>query len=221
MTGLMPIALMQAVAMAVPTPAADPHLQTVTYDEGRIVPLRIAPGFVATVVFADDERIENVAIGNPGGWQVTPNKRGDHLFVRALQDGGLTNLEVVTDRRHYSFLLSTSSAGDPTTAFVLRFDHVPDRSGTPAAPLPPGRYTVSGARAIRPAAIGDDGRTTRICWPAKTAIPAIFSRDDAGRERLADSRMEDGCSVIQSIAARYRFVAGDAQAAAQRRIPKP
>ena len=86
----------------------------------------------------------------------------------------------------------------------------------------PGYRKQTGAIAdLRPAAIGDDGRTTRICWPAETAIPAIFSRDDAGRERLADSRMEDGCSVIQSIAARYRFVAGDAQAAAQRRIPKP
>jgi hypothetical protein len=46
-TGLLPIALMQVVAMAVPTPAADSHLQTVTYDEGRIVPLRIAPAIPA------------------------------------------------------------------------------------------------------------------------------------------------------------------------------
>lgn len=203
--------------------APDPHIQSVAYDAGRIVPLRIAPGFVTTVAFAPDERIENVAVGNRAGWQVTANKRGDHLFIRALQDGGTTNLEVVTDQRHYGFLLTAGGAGEVDTIFSLRFDYGP---GGPAAARPssavtvadaPGLYRLSGTRRLRPSAMSDDGRVTRICWPARDAIPVIFARDAAGKERLVNSRMENDCSVIDAIWPDYRFVAG-ANAAIARRI---
>lgn len=205
--------------------APDPHIQSVPYDAGRIVPLRIAPGFVATIAFAPDERIENVAVGNPAGWQITANKQGDHLFVRTLQDGGMTNLEVVTDVRHYSFLLTASTAGDPGTVFSMRFDYGPGSVGTPPPAPPatavseaPGLYRLAGSRRVRPAAMSDDGRTTRICWPVRDAIPAIFARDASGGERLVNSRVEHGCAVIDALWPGYRFLADRATATARRTV---
>lgn len=197
----------------------DPHIQTVSYDEGHIVPLRVAPGFVASVAFAPDERIEAVAVGDPGSWQITANKQGDHLFIRALQDGGTTNAEVVTDARHYTFLLSTGSAGDPTTTFSLRFDYGGSVGHTAPAPatLPPGIYRLTGDRRARPATMADDGRVTRLCWPDRAPIPVIFARDASGGERLANSRIEAGCAVIDAVWPGYRFVIDTAVARAERR----
>jgi len=215
---LLAVAGMPVVARAQAI-GSDPHIQTLPYDAGRTVPLRTAQGFVSTIAFGPDERIETVAVGNPGAWQVSANKQGDHLFVRALQDGGMTNLEVVTDVRHYSFLLSTGGAGDPGAVFSLRFDYGPADARRVADATPAdgsGRYRLTGARRARPAAMSDDGRTTRVCWPARTPIPAVFAQDDAGAERLVNARVEQGCSVIDAVWPRYRFIAGKAVAVALR-----
>ncbi len=64
--------------------------------------------------------------------------------------------------------------------------------------------------------MSDDGRVTRICWPVRDAIPAIFARDASGKERLVNSRTESECSVIDAIWPGYRFVADSAAASARR-----
>ena len=65
-------------------------------------------GLQATVAFADNERIENVAIGDSNSWQVTPNKRANLLFVKPLAARARTNMTVVTDRHTYVFDLVTA-----------------------------------------------------------------------------------------------------------------
>ena len=51
----------------------------------QVVPLEVAPGYQLMLEFAPDERIESVAVGDSGAWQVTPNRSGDRVFVKPLQ----------------------------------------------------------------------------------------------------------------------------------------
>lgn len=204
-----------------PTPGAgDPRIQTVAYDPDEVIRLDVATGYQLTLEFGPDERIENVAIGDGGAWQVTPNKRGDHLFVKATQSGVATNMTVITDSRTYNFALA-SAFGGQNMAFTVRVEA--PRSVATAAPEAPaggptvGRYKLSGARALRPSAIDDDGVHTYIEWAPNQSLPAVFMIDPHGQETLVNGMMRDNRYVVDSVADRLLFRSGRAVAQAARR----
>ncbi len=182
----------------------------------------MATGYQLTVEFAPDERIENVAVGDSGAWQVTPNKRGDRLFIKAVGQGVTTNLTVVTDARTYAIELSPLFGPLPTMAYTVRF-----RYATPAAvtvvandaALGPGRYKLSGDKALRPSAIDDDGVHTYVAWGPDQTLPAIFAIDDKGNETLVNGMTRDGRFVIDAVANKLVFRI-DRQTAAAVRVPQ-
>ena len=200
---------MAAAAQVRPAPGpGDPRIQTVLYDTNQVVQLQVATGYQLTVEFALDERIENVAVGDSGAWQVTSNKRGDHLFIKAVQSGVTTNLTVVTDARSYMFDLAPLYGPLPDMAYTVRFTYPPTAVASVADAAPvvePGRYKLGGTRAIRPSQIDDDGEKTYIVWPADKPLPAIFANDEKGREMLVDGYMRDGQYVIDSVKQKLLF----------------
>ncbi|MDB5678260.1 TrbG/VirB9 family P-type conjugative transfer protein [Sphingomonas bacterium] len=212
------IAASPAAAQVRPVPGAgDPRIQTVMYDPDQVVQLQVAIGYQLAVEFAPDERIETVAVGDSGAWQVTPNKRGDRLFIRPAQGGVTTNMTVVTDARAYNFELSGGYGG--AQAFTVRFTYPPPPTETAASDQPvaaAGRYKLSGARQIQPDAISDDGMKTYIVWRADQTLPAVFKIGRDGKETLADGAMRDGRYVLDSIANRLVFRLDNLTAAAVR-----
>lgn len=204
-----------AAAQVQPQPGAgDPRVQTVEYHAEQVVQLRGAPGYQVTVEFGADEHIENVAVGDSGAWQVTANKRGDHLFIKPIQQGVTTNMVVVTDIRVYAFELSPLFGPSPDMAYTVRFRYpapaptvaaAANPDGTVATPAPRGRYKLSGDRAIRPSGIDDDGAKTYIEWSAEGALPAVYSIDAKGKEALVNGNMRDGIYVIDSVVDRLVF----------------
>lgn len=218
---LLPVA---ATAQVRPTAGpGDPRIQTVLYDTNQVVQLQVATGYQLTVEFALDERIENVAVGDSGAWQVTSNKRGDHLFIKAVQAGVTTNLTVLTDARSYMFDLAPLYGPLPDMAYTVRFTYPPTAVATVADASPavePGRYKLGGARAIRPSQIDDDGEKTYIVWPADKPLPAVFAIDEKGREMLVDGHMRDGQYVIDSVKPKLLFRLDKDLASAVRVKPK-
>lgn len=202
-----------AVAQVRPQPGSgDPRVQSVEYNAEQVVQLQGAPGYQITVEFAPDERIENVAVGDSGAWQVSANKRGDHVFVKPLMGGVSTNMVVVTDVRSYAFELTPLYGPQADMAYTVRFRYpAPVTASTAAsaaeAAVPPtrGRYRISGARAIRPAGIDDDGAKTYIEWPADHALPAVYSVDASGKESLVNGNIRGGIFVIDSVTDRLVF----------------
>ncbi len=201
----------------------DPRIQSVLYDANQVVQLQVAAGYQLTVEFAPDERIENVAVGDAGAWQVTPNKRGDRLFIKSVSQGVTTNATVITDARTYILELSPLFGPLPTMAYTVRF-----RYATPAAvtvvaddavAAVPGRYKLSGDKALRPSAIDDDGVHTYIAWGADQTLPAIFAIDTEGRETLVNGMVREGRFVIDSVANRLVFRI-DRQTAGAVRVPQ-
>ena len=190
----------------------------VLYDPDQVVLLHVATGFQLTVEFAPDERIENVAVGDSGAWQVTPNRRGDHLFIKPIRSGVVTNLTVITDARTYVFELSAGLGGNP--AYTIRFQY-PARptTTTETSAIEAGRYKLSGSLALRPDAMSDDGLKTYMIWRPEQTLPAVFVIDREGKETLADGAMRDGRYVLDSVNDRLIFRL-DKESASAVRVPE-
>jgi type IV secretion system protein VirB9 len=210
-----------AVAETQPQPGiGDPRIQTVFYDPDQVVQLHVAVGYQLTVEFAADERIENIAVGDGGAWQITPNKRGDHVFIKVSPGGSSTNLTVVTDVRTYAFALAPGSDGSSDTPFTVRFRYPPPAVSVVAAPANAAvRYKLSGTRALRPTLVTDDGRRTYIVFADDQAMPAVFTLGADGKEQLVNGAVREGRYVIDGVSNQLLFRI-DKLTASARRVPK-
>ena len=202
-------------------PAGDSRVATIAWHADQVVPLQVAAGYQLMVEFAADERIESVAVGDSSAWQVTPNRSGDRIFVKPLQGGLTTNLTVVTSARTYTFELSQSSGPSAAMPFILRFTYPAADATAEAEPAGTmaGRYRLSGARALRPSRISDDGIHTYIEWPREAALPAVYALDERGQESLVNGMMRDDLFVIDAVVTRLVFRI-DRDVARAERVPE-
>ena len=208
-----------ALAQAEPLPPPpNPRFQSVEYSPDTVFTLRAAPGYQVVVELAPDERVENVAVGDSGAWQVTANRRGDRLFVKAVRSDVTTNMTVVTDARLYSFELEPLPGPQPDMAYALRFRYskpAPEIAAA-AAEAELGRYKMRGSRALIPSGMHDDGTHTYIEWPTGRTLPAVYAIDDAGKETLVNGMMREGRMVIDSVQRKLVFRIDDQKATAER-----
>ena len=108
-------------------------------------------------------------------------------------------------------------------AYTVRFQYpgaaeaAPEETATAALD---GRYRLSGARALRPSRIADDGRRTYIEWPPDRTLPAVYEIDPQGRESLVNGAMRDELFVIDGVARRLIFRIDRDVARADRIAPK-
>ncbi|MDH4386794.1 MAG: P-type conjugative transfer protein VirB9 [Caulobacter sp.] len=207
----LPLAAQAAVS---PRPVdLDPRIQTVDYDPDQVVMLQGQLGYQMMLEFGEGERIENVAIGDALGWQVTPNRKANLLFLKPLDRLIATNMTVVTSQRRYSFELRVAPKASRTvTPYSIRFAYAPVAVALPMAPvvIPEPEpvvanqaYAVTGSPENTPARIFDDGRMTYFEFPAEAAIPAIFAVDAEGAESLVNSGMRGQVVVVQQLSPRF------------------
>jgi type IV secretion system protein VirB9 len=219
--------LVLSIAAAFASPAlaqaqpADPHIRTFAYSPDRVQRLTGFMGFQTMLEFGPDERIENVSIGDAMGWQVTPNKRANLLFLKPVDRAPATNMTVVTDRRRYVFELAVAPAKTPTAdaAYVVRFRY-PEAApvavvAPPVKPAPVARntaYSLRGATTLQPSTVFDDGASTYFAWPEQADLPAIFVVGVDGIEGLANAVVKDGYLVVDQLAPRFVLRSDKAQA---------
>ena len=214
-------ALILATALASATRGAetprpglfDPRIRTVHYDPNEVVQLKGDLGYQMTIEFGDGEKIENVAIGDSLGWQVTPNKKATLLFLKPLAKGAVTNMTVITDQRRYAFQLTARKAAPSREmAYVVQFLYPPLPPPPPPAPVPPPpgppemknkAYSYTGSRASLPALVFDDGKFTYFKWPEGTSTPALFLLANDGSESLANYGVRDGYQIVEQLAPRF------------------
>ncbi|USI73440.1 TrbG/VirB9 family P-type conjugative transfer protein [Sphingomonas morindae] len=217
-----------ALGLAASAPAwADPRIATHFYQPSEVVVIHGRGDTQSTIAFAPDERIENVAVGDSVGWQVAPNKRADLLFLKPTRPGARTNMTVVTDQRTYLFDLVAAPRQPPL--YMLRFTYPapPPRPAppvvaapTPAAPAvaavapPPDpatfdfAWTMRGDRALLPARLFDDGRSTYLAWPRDTPLPAILTADERGGEGPVNYTTRGDVIIVDGVPARLVLRAG-------------
>ncbi|NQX94474.1 MAG: TrbG/VirB9 family P-type conjugative transfer protein [Erythrobacter sp.] len=188
----------------------DARIQTRVYDEAKVFTIRGKVKVQTTVKFAEDEAIQNVAIGDSSAWQVQPNKAQSLLFVKPLAPKAVTNLTVVTSKRTYLFDLI--AAPDNAPLYVLQFRHLDlekakeearlaaieaaeqekaselelAAANDPYAVADPAmlnfEWAGAGQKELLPARSYDNGEALFLTWPAGTAIPAILMMNEEGEE---------------------------------------
>lgn len=204
------LALMAAALLAAqPAAAQDARVRLVDYDPDRVTTIRAALGYQLMLEFGPNERIENVSIGDAVGWQVTPNRRANILFLKPI-DGQATNMTVVTDLRRYLFdlrLAPKSSKAQP--AYAVRFVYPAPITATPlpareAEPhVANSAYAVTGSLAAAPSRVFDDGEMTYFEWPPEAAVPAIFALAADGSESMVNYAVSGRYVVVQQLAPRF------------------
>lgn len=202
-----------------PLLAKDPRLSARLYNPDEVVRIDGQMGVQASIAFADDERIENVAVGDSASWQITPNKRANLLFVKPLAGKARTNMTVITDRRTYFFDLIAGTANRPL--YVLRFTYPdePKPAGAPVAqptlndteaklaegekPVDPALLNFQWARRgdarIQPTQLFDDGQSTYLTWAPNAELPAILVRDEKGNEGPVNYAVRGDTLVIEGV----------------------
>ena len=218
-------ALLCATTFASPAHAQDPRLVDRLYDPEQVVRVEGRTNVQATIKFGEEERIENVAIGDSTKWQVTPNKRANLLFVKPLAERASTNMTVVTDKRTYLFDLVASPA-HKTPLYVLAFDYPKEveevpRAGAdgdpaeqpnevelaaasdPYAVLDPAvlnfEWDSEGERKLLPERIFDNGDATFLAWPIGTPLPAILVRNAEGVEGPVNFAVRGDVIVVDGV----------------------
>ena len=175
-----------AIGAALPlTPAfaQDNRLVERMYDQAEVVRIEGKAGVQATIRFAEDEHIENVAIGDSQKWQVTPNKRANLLFVKPLTERAATNMTVVTDKHTYLFDLVANPA-HRNPVYVLGFvypEEPEDVQQAGAEGAVPGAVSGSGPSEIELAAASDpyavvDPADLNFAWESKGARQLLPQR---------------------------------------------
>lgn len=212
-----PLALALALGLAcgtahaadVPQPGVtDSRIQTVDYDPEQVILLLGALNYQFMLEFGNDERIENVSIGDAIGWQVTPNKAANRLFIKPVDPKSGTNMTVVTTSRRYTFDLriATRSQRD-AVPYVVRFRYPQVAVALPEPEPDPQplneSYTVAGSAENQPLRIFDDGRMTYFEWAEGAAQPAIFAVGPKGEESLVNVGVRGRYTVVEQLSARF------------------
>jgi type IV secretion system protein VirB9 len=203
------LALLATPALAViPRPGpGDPRIHVVEYDPEAVVELRVALGYQLSVEFDAGEKIENVAIGDSLGWQVTPNRRANLLFLKPMSARPATNMTVVTNLRRYNFELGLRPRSAARAApFAVRFLYAAPVVAYVAPPPPPAppvernaAYSYEGSSKTLPVKVFDDGLDTYFAFRAEEDLPAIFAVDPDGGEAVVNTRQRDGYVVVDRV----------------------
>jgi type IV secretion system protein VirB9 len=205
----------EAPAAVRPSPGmGDPRVKAAFYEPGEVYEIEAALHVALTLEFGEGERIENVAIGDALGRQVTPNRRANLLFVKPLSAGRRTNMTVITNLRRYQLTLRASAGGrDPT--YVMRFLY-PEPARAEVLP-PPARQrprdvnhadSYSGAAQGLPTRVFDDGKATYFTFADIGDLPAVYVTDARGAEALGNVALRDGLLMIDQVAAGFTLRRG-------------
>jgi type IV secretion system protein VirB9 len=187
--------------------------------DGSVVRLEGCTNFQTMISFSNEERIENVAVGDSALWQVTPNKKADLLFVKPLISNAYSNMTVVTNLRRYAFELKnalSSNCAQGLVAFEMRFRYPkkidvekPTVDGLPIPEKRNSNYTYKGETALVPLRVFDDGVSTFMMWPEGVASPAVFALAPDGSESVVNFANRERYIVIGMIAPAFALRLGN------------
>ena len=223
--------------------AADARLTQRLYSADEVVRIDGRMGVQATVAFAEDEHIENVAVGDAESWQITPNKRANLLFVKPLAAAARTNMTVVTDRHTYYFDLIANPRATPLYALKFTYPAEPKGKGGAAgqqaaltdeeraalageqAPVDPAQlnfaWATKGPARLLPTRLYDDGESTYAIWPKDVPVPAILITNAKGDEGPVNFAVRGDTIVIDGVPTRIVLRVGRESAQLDYRGPGP
>jgi type IV secretion system protein VirB9 len=214
----------ESLPRAVP---ADQRIRTVPFQKDNIIYLAGMMGVSTMIVFNEDEKIATVAMGDSVAWQAVPDQSKQFLFIKPLQPDAETNMNVVTTKRVYNFVLNGAKPGNTKQAVIkLRFAYPDDVTDTKLlavarqnAAMPnvrealanPGRlnydYGYKGAVDNRPTSMFDDGKKTFFQFSGE--VPSFFAVKSDSSESLVNFRREGDYIVVDKVSRQWTLRSGN------------
>jgi type IV secretion system protein VirB9 len=197
--------------------AVDSRIREVTYNAEDVYRLTGYVGYQLEFEFSQSERFVGLAAGDVKG--LSFESEGNHLFLKPTASGVLTNLTILTTRRHYR-VDYVVAGGHPDPArgdviYAVHFLYPEETSGaeraaadaarlalelrTPAA-LVNSDYWFCGPPTLRPLAAYDDGFQTHLRFSDASELPALFIRNEDGTESLTNFTVTAQEVIIHRVA---------------------
>lgn len=180
---------MPALGEALPRPGRlDARVRDVAYNRDNVTAIDATYGTSTMIQLQADEKIETLALGDSLAWKVEPNRKGDIIFIKPVDRNAQSNLNVVTDKRIYSFLLRSNTHPPSQQIYAVRFRFPDDEADAKLLAVARERaaypnlkslnvanansdYGYKGASGNKPVAVFDDGTKTWFRFEGET--PAI------------------------------------------------
>jgi type IV secretion system protein VirB9 len=223
--------LLTTTALAEEVPSSGPldaRIRYVAYKADQVVRIDASYGASTMIVFGKDEKIETIAAGDPLAWKVEPNKQGNILFLKPIEKKAKANLNVITNKREYVFLLTAAFRESKRQTFKIVFRY-PDDELTTGSLLAEAKeraekpnlanldvantnsdYAYRGSQLLKPVVAFDDGKKTFFRFDGD--IPAIFSVDTERNEALVNFRREGEFIVVDKVNSQWTLRNGNQQA---------
>ena len=192
----------------------DSRIRTATYEAAEVYRIEARVGYEIDIQFEADESFVGLGAGDLQA--LTFVAQGSHLFIKPRVARVRTNLTVLTTRRAYHFdYTAAAEEGGANEVYALKFLYLPASAASPApdalnegpkaaAPAPKNLdYWYCGHPSLKPVYAADDGVRTRLRFPARGELPAVFVRNDDGSESLLNFNIENGDVVVHRIARRF------------------
>ncbi len=199
--------------------AIDKRLGVMVYSPYDVYKFTGYYGYQSSIIFADDETIETMSMGDSTSWQMVPNN--NRLFLKPIDQDATTNLTLITNQRVYYFELHAEEAKNINhegLMFAVKFIYPNDHSSTQEVAASSNvempdlsnkslynfEYTISGPSSISPVKIFDDNKFTYFEFKDKNAeLPAIFYVNENGYEGIINFRMVGDYLVVESVRPRF------------------
>ncbi len=210
-----------AIREARPLPT-DQRLRVIVYNPNDVFKYIGFYGYESSIVFAPDETISSLTMGDSVAWQIVPN--ANRLFIKPIENDATTNMTVITNKRVYHFELHANyakSINDPNMVFSVKFLYPEDENGaelagnddTDAFEIDDNsknyNYTISGDESIAPVKIFDDGVHTYIEYDKNTQeLPAFYVVYPDNTEGIVNFSIKGRYIVIHRISSKYTIRRG-------------
>lgn len=213
----------------------DDRIKIFTYSMNDVYTVPTKYGYQTSIVFAPNEEIGTVSVGDRSMWQIVPS--GNRIFIRPMDDDLTTNMTVITNMREYTFDIKSVGEDEASNLYVIQFRYPdkkpkeqPDVVPTPVAELPElapvvsanvaippldtqrtqqlnRLYTYSGPDRIAPADVYDDGKNTFIVYNSlPSPLPKPLVSSPPGGPAVAVNRIEGNTMVVQTVAGSIQLV---------------
>jgi type IV secretion system protein VirB9 len=204
-----------ALSEQIPTPGrSDPRIRTVLYNKDNVVAIDSTYGTSTMIVLQTGEKIQTLALGDSVSWKIEPNQQGDVIFVKPVEKNAVSNLNVVTNKRIYSFVLRSNMHPPQGQIYEVNFRYPDDEADAKLlakaremAAFPAYKqmnvanvnssYGYKGSALNKPSVAFDDGTKTWFRFDGK--VPAIFSVDSSRNESLVNYRREGPYIVVDKV----------------------
>lgn len=190
--------------------AADHHVKVVAYDPNNVVVLKGRYGYQTQIIFARNETVQNVSIGDSMAWLASPV--ANNLFIKPVAESN-TNMTVLTDQNSYNFQLDSSNSKTSPT-YKLQFIYPlagfdPSGNSNAVATFDPAKinwkYSFTGDKTLAPVEAFDNGQFTFFKFKADGMhhVPAVFIVDKDRNESLVNYHMQGEYLVVNAIAKQF------------------